>query len=129
MRSCLAPRMPGFIWVRDLTVGDVMVDRSFRVERLRPLGLWWAATLTWWYPSVVPMADPATSSNLGLRQSNPFAGLSRERMKGLEPSTFAMATPSTFAEAHRYARYGKLEYGFGVPSQVGWLPILLPIPT
>ena len=47
VRSCLAPRMPGFIWVRDLTVGDVMVDRSFRVERLRPLGLWWAATLAW----------------------------------------------------------------------------------
>ena len=39
--------MPGLIWVRDLMVGDVMVDRSFRVERLRPLGLWWAATLTW----------------------------------------------------------------------------------
>jgi hypothetical protein len=39
--------MPGLIWVRDLVVGDVMVDRSFRVERLRPLGLWWAATLTW----------------------------------------------------------------------------------
>ncbi len=28
-------------------VGDVMVDRSFRVERLRPLGLCWAATLAW----------------------------------------------------------------------------------
>jgi hypothetical protein len=39
--------MPGLIWVRDLTVGDVMVDRSSRVERLRPLGLWWAATPTW----------------------------------------------------------------------------------
>jgi len=24
--------MPGLIWVRDLVVGDVMVDRSFRVE-------------------------------------------------------------------------------------------------
>ena len=31
--------MPGLIWVRDLMVGDVMVDRSFRVERFRPLGL------------------------------------------------------------------------------------------
>jgi hypothetical protein len=39
--------MPGLIWVRDLVVGDVMVDRSFRVERLRPLGLFWAATLAW----------------------------------------------------------------------------------
>ena len=38
--------MPGLIWVRDLMVGDVMVDRSFRVERLRPLGLSRAATLT-----------------------------------------------------------------------------------
>jgi hypothetical protein len=37
--------MPGLIWVRDLLVGDVMVDGSFRVERLRPLGLFWAATL------------------------------------------------------------------------------------
>jgi len=24
--------MPGLIWVRDVIVGDVMVDRSFRVE-------------------------------------------------------------------------------------------------
>src|SRR5438552_17380397 len=39
--------MPGLIWVRDLMVGDVMVDRSWRVERLRPLGLSWAATLAW----------------------------------------------------------------------------------
>jgi hypothetical protein len=39
--------MPGLIWVRDSVVGDVMVDRSFRVERLRPLGLSWAATLAW----------------------------------------------------------------------------------
>jgi hypothetical protein len=39
--------MPGLIWVRDLVVGDVTVDRSFRVERLRPLGLCWAATLAW----------------------------------------------------------------------------------
>ena len=45
--SWFAPRMPGLIWVRDLMVGDVMVDRSFRVERLRPLGLSWAATLAW----------------------------------------------------------------------------------
>jgi hypothetical protein len=35
--------MPGIIWVRDLMVGDEMVDRSFRVERLRSLGLWGAA--------------------------------------------------------------------------------------
>ena len=44
--SWCAPWMPGLIWVRDLMVGDVMVDRSFRVERFRPLGLRWAATLT-----------------------------------------------------------------------------------
>jgi hypothetical protein len=37
--------MPGLIWVRDLVAGDVMVDRSFRAERLRPLGLSRAATL------------------------------------------------------------------------------------
>jgi hypothetical protein len=28
----LAPWVPGLIWVRDLVVGDVMVDRSVRVE-------------------------------------------------------------------------------------------------
>ena len=39
--------MPGLIWVRDLMVGDVMVDRSFRVEQFRPLGLSWAAMLAW----------------------------------------------------------------------------------
>jgi hypothetical protein len=27
-----APWMPGLIWVRDLGVGDVMVDGSVRVE-------------------------------------------------------------------------------------------------
>ncbi len=47
VRSWCAPWMPGLIWVRDLVVGDVMVDRSFRVERFRPLGLRWAATLAW----------------------------------------------------------------------------------
>ena len=45
--SWRAPWMPGLIWVRDRMVGDVMVDRSFRVERFRPLGLSWAATLAW----------------------------------------------------------------------------------
>lgn len=50
--SWFAPWMPGLVWVRDLVVGDVMVDRSFRVERLRPLGLYWAATSTWEPPSV-----------------------------------------------------------------------------
>jgi hypothetical protein len=40
----IAPRTPGLIWVHDRPrVGDVMVDRSFRRERLRPLGLCWAA--------------------------------------------------------------------------------------
>jgi hypothetical protein len=30
---CWSPWMPGLIWVRDLVVvGDVMVDRSVRVE-------------------------------------------------------------------------------------------------
>ena len=47
VESWFAPWMPGLIWVRDLMVGDVMVDRSFQVERFRPLGLRWAATLTW----------------------------------------------------------------------------------
>lgn len=36
-------RTPGLIWVRDLLVGDVMVDGSVRVGRLRPLGLSWVA--------------------------------------------------------------------------------------
>ena len=39
--------MPGLIWVRDLVVGDVMVDRSFRVERFGPLCVSRAATLAW----------------------------------------------------------------------------------
>jgi len=39
--------MPGLIWVRGLVAGEVMVDGSFRVERLQPLGLWWTATLAW----------------------------------------------------------------------------------
>jgi hypothetical protein len=37
------PRMPGLIWVLGRLAGDVMVDGSFRGERLRPLGLWWTA--------------------------------------------------------------------------------------
>ena len=37
------PRMPGLIWVLGRWAGDVMVDGSFRGERLRPLGLWWTA--------------------------------------------------------------------------------------
>src|SRR5271167_3809889 len=45
--TTLSLARPGLIWVRDLMVGDVMVDRSFRVERFRPLGLSWAATLAW----------------------------------------------------------------------------------
>src|SRR3954452_9560626 len=35
--------MPGLIWVRDLVVGDGLVDGSVRVGWLRPLGLWGAA--------------------------------------------------------------------------------------
>jgi hypothetical protein len=35
--------MPGLIWVLGRWAGDVMVDGSFRGERLRPLGLWWTA--------------------------------------------------------------------------------------
>jgi len=38
----IVSRTPGLIWVRDLVVGDVMVDGSIREERLRPLGLSWA---------------------------------------------------------------------------------------
>ncbi len=51
-----APWMPGLIWVRDLMVGDVMVDRSFRVERFRPLSLSRAATLTWEPQSFLELA-------------------------------------------------------------------------
>jgi hypothetical protein len=39
----VVPRAPGLIWVLGLGAGDVMVDGSIRVERLRPLGLWWTA--------------------------------------------------------------------------------------
>lgn len=39
----VVPRMPGLIWVLGCVAGDVMVDGSFRGERLRPLGLWWTA--------------------------------------------------------------------------------------
>jgi hypothetical protein len=39
----IVPRTPGLIWVLGLVAGDVMVDGSFRGERLRPLGLWWTA--------------------------------------------------------------------------------------
>jgi hypothetical protein len=35
----IASRTPGLTWVRDLPVGDVMVDGSVRRERLRPLVL------------------------------------------------------------------------------------------
>jgi hypothetical protein len=35
----VVPRAPGLIWVRGLVAGDVMVDRSIRGGRLRPLGL------------------------------------------------------------------------------------------
>jgi hypothetical protein len=41
----MPPRTPGLIWVRDLMVGDVMVDGSVRVGRLRPLGLRWVTAL------------------------------------------------------------------------------------
>jgi len=41
----IVPRMPGLIWVLDRGVGDVMVDRSFRGERLRPLVLRWIAAV------------------------------------------------------------------------------------
>ena len=39
----IVPRTPGLIWVHGLVAGDVMVDRSIRVERLRPLSLCWIA--------------------------------------------------------------------------------------
>ena len=35
----IVPRAPGLIWVLGLVAGDVMVDRSIRGDRLRPLGL------------------------------------------------------------------------------------------
>ena len=35
----VVPRAPGLIWVLGLVAGDVMVDRSIRGGRLRPLGL------------------------------------------------------------------------------------------
>ena len=37
--GAVVPGAPGLIWVRGLVAGDVMVDRSIRGGRLRPLGL------------------------------------------------------------------------------------------
>jgi hypothetical protein len=42
-RFALARRTPGLIWVHGIDAGDVMVDRSIRRERLRPLKLSWVA--------------------------------------------------------------------------------------
>jgi hypothetical protein len=39
----IVPRTPWLIWVHDLAAGDMMVDRSIRAERLRPLSLCWTA--------------------------------------------------------------------------------------
>jgi hypothetical protein len=39
----IVPRTPRLIWVHDLVAGDMMVDRSIRKERLRPLSLCWTA--------------------------------------------------------------------------------------
>jgi hypothetical protein len=69
--------MPGLIWVRDLMVGDVMVDRSFRVERLRPLGLWWAATWTW---------EPQKLRGAGQKLGCHLGALGRERIGVLRRS-------------------------------------------
>ena len=81
VRSCLAPRMPGFIWVRDLTVGDVMVDRSFRVERLRPLGLCWAATLAWEPQGLRELAGSLGAILESGRRSDRSASGCRERLE------------------------------------------------
>jgi hypothetical protein len=39
----VVPRAPGLIWVHGLVAGDVMVDRSIRGDRLRPLSLFGTA--------------------------------------------------------------------------------------
>jgi hypothetical protein len=39
----IVPRTPRLIWVRDLAAGNMMVDRSIRAERLRPLSLRWTS--------------------------------------------------------------------------------------
>ena len=41
--GAVVPRAPGLIWVHGLVAGDVMVDRSIRGDRLRPLGLFGTA--------------------------------------------------------------------------------------
>ena len=43
MVGAVVPRAPGLIWVHGLVAGDVMVDRSIRGDRLRPLGLFGTA--------------------------------------------------------------------------------------
>jgi hypothetical protein len=43
--ASIVPRTPGLIWVHGLVAGDVMVDGSIRLGRLRPLGLCWSAAL------------------------------------------------------------------------------------
>ena len=63
--------------MRDLLVGDVMVDRSFRLERLRPLGLWWAATLAW---------EPHKLGELGGSLGAISERWAAERVRGLRSS-------------------------------------------
>jgi hypothetical protein len=41
----IAPRTPWVAWVLGFSAGDGMGCRSFRWERLRPLGVFWAAAL------------------------------------------------------------------------------------
>ena len=79
--SWFAPRMPGLIWVRDLMVGDVMVDRSFRVERLRPLGLCWAATLAWEPQGLRELAGSLGAILESGRRSDRSASGCRERLE------------------------------------------------
>jgi hypothetical protein len=48
----IASQAPGLTWVRDLGVGDMMIDGSIREGRLRPLGLCWTAASKRWSPAL-----------------------------------------------------------------------------
>src|SRR4029450_6946315 len=72
------PRTPGLIWVLDPRgVGDVMVDGSFRRERLRPLGLCWASARG------AVTAKPAGAGRKGHRVNGGLGRGARTRWRGL----------------------------------------------
>ena len=105
----LAPRTPGLIWVHGLEAGDVMVDGSTRRERLRPLGLSWAAARRREPPSLWEPAGRllAISDRVGFTGSGQALLLARDRLEGPWPelSEGVKAAPQELAgDRHRRPR-------------------------